>query len=163
MLKRDITYEDYNGKIVTEVFYFNLSKSEMVEMELSTAEGFSEMLQRIVEAKDNPAIIATFKKLILASYGEKSEDGKRFDKNDDMRLRFSQTAAYDALFMELATNSDVAAIFVKGIVPADMGTSLDQQVTDEVARRNQEARKEIQDTMIKAGIPVLPPPPPTAA
>ena len=118
MLKKTITYTDYNGTERTEDFYFNLSKAEVMEMEMSISGGLTEMINRIVAAQDAPAIINIFKKLVLKAYGEKSPDGKRFIKSDEISTAFSQTEAYSQLFMELATDSDEAAKFVNGIVPA---------------------------------------------
>ena len=118
MLKKTITYVDYNGAERTEDFYFNLSKAEVMEMEMSTSGGLAEMIKKIVAAQDAPAIIKIFKDLILKAYGEKSPDGKRFIKSEEIATSFSQTEAYSQLFMELATNADEAAKFVNGIVPA---------------------------------------------
>lgn len=122
MLKKTITYTDYNGNERTEDFYFNLTEAEVMEMEMSESGGLAEMITRIVAAQDAPAIIAIFKKLVLAAYGEKSPDGKRFMKTTPEGYRlsddFAQTEAYSQLFMELATNADAAAAFVNGIVPA---------------------------------------------
>lgn len=118
MLKRSITYTDYNGGARTEDFYFNLTQAEVTEMELSVDGGLVEMINRIVAAQDGKQIIATFKDIILRAYGEKSPDGKRFIKNQELRDAFAQTEAYSILFMELATNADAAAAFVNGIVPA---------------------------------------------
>lgn len=120
MIKKSITYTDYNGIERTEDFYFNLNKAEVMEMEMSTTGGLAEMIQRIVAAKDQPAIIKIFKDLILKAYGEKSLDGKRFVKSEKLRAGFEQTEAYSILFMELATDAEAAAAFVNGIVPADM-------------------------------------------
>ena len=120
MLKKTITYTDYNGVQRTENFYFNLTKAEITEMELSTAGGLAEMIQRIVDAQDAPSIIKVFKDLILKAYGEKTADGKRFVKSEEISSAFSQTEAYSILFMELATDAEAAAAFVNGIVPADM-------------------------------------------
>lgn len=117
MLKKTITYTDYNGSERTEDFYFNLTKAEIMEMEMSTTGGLTEMINRIVAAQDAPAIINVFKKLVLKAYGEKSPDGKRFIKSDEISTAFSQTEAYSQLFMELATDADAAAKFVNGIVP----------------------------------------------
>ena len=117
MLKKTITYTDYNGSERTEDFYFNLTKAEIMEMELSTSGGLAEMIQRIVKAQDAPAIIKIFKELVLKAYGEKSPDGKRFIKSEEISTAFSQTEAYSQIFMELATDSDAAAAFVNGIVP----------------------------------------------
>lgn len=120
MIKKTITYTDYNGNERTEDHYFNLSKAEVMEMEMSTTGGLAEMIQRVVAAQDQPSIIKIFKDLILKAYGEKSADGKRFIKSEEISTAFSQTEAYSQLFMELATDADAAAKFVNGIVPADM-------------------------------------------
>lgn len=120
MIKKTITYNDYNGTERTEDFYFNLSKAEVMEMEMSTSGGLAEMITRIVAAQDQPAIIKIFKDLILKAYGEKSPDGKRFIKSEELSTAFAQTEAYSQLFMELATDADSASAFVNGIVPADM-------------------------------------------
>ena len=119
MLKKPITYIDYNGNERTENFYFNLSKAELMEMELSISGGLSELINRVVNTQDTPTLIKIFKELILKSYGEKSADGKRFVKNPELTDAFCQTEAYSNLFIELATDSDAAAAFVNGIIPAD--------------------------------------------
>ena len=124
MLKKTITYTDYNGVERKEDFYFNLSKAEVMEMELSTTGGLAEMIKRIVAAKDQPAIIKVFKDLILKAYGETSPDGKRFIKSPELSDAFAQTEAYSILFMELATNDEAAAKFINGIVPADMAQQI---------------------------------------
>ena len=118
MLKKTITYVDYNGTERKEDFYFNLSKAEIMEMEMGTTGGMVEMINRIVAAQDAPAIIDVFKKMILTAYGEKSADGKRFIKSKEISEAFSQTEAYSQLFMQLATDADAASKFVNGIVPA---------------------------------------------
>lgn len=123
MLKKTITYNDYNGTERTEDFYFNLSKAEIMEMEMGTTGGLAEMIQRIVAAQDAPAIIKVFKDLVLKAYGVKSPDGKRFEKSEKLSTEFSQTEAYSILFMELATDADAAAKFVNGIVPAEVAKS----------------------------------------
>lgn len=127
MLKKTITYTDYNGSERTEDFYFNLTKAEVMEMEMSTTGGLAELITRIVAAQDAPAIIKIFKDLVLKAYGVKSPDGRRFEKErNGVRLcdEFAQTEAYSILFMELATDADAAAEFVNGIVPADMAKQL---------------------------------------
>lgn len=119
MLKKTITYNDYNGVERTEDYYFNLSKAEVMEMEMGTTGGFAGMIQRIVAAQDAPSIIKIFKDLILKAYGVKSPDGKRFIKSEELSTEFSQTEAYSKLFMELATDADAASEFIEGIVPVD--------------------------------------------
>lgn len=127
MLKKTITYTDYNGVERTEDFYFNLTKAELMEMEMGTSGGFAEMIQRVIAAKDAPTIIAVFKDIILKSYGQKSPDGRRFIKSEQLREEFSQTEAYSILYMELATNDETAANFVNGIMPNDKIQQASQQ------------------------------------
>lgn len=117
MLKKTISYVDFDGNKRTEDFYFNLTKAEVTEMEMSTEGGLVKMLEKIVSTQDSKRIIEVFKELILKAYGEKSPDGKRFIKTQELREAFSQTEAYSELFMELATNADASAAFVNGIVP----------------------------------------------
>ena len=118
MLKKTITYNDYNEVTHTETYYFNLSKAECMEMEMSTSGGLTEMINKIIETQDIPAIIKIFKDLILKAYGVKSPDGKRFIKSEELSTAFAQTEAYSVLFMELATNAEEAAAFVNGIMPS---------------------------------------------
>lgn len=120
MLKKTITYTDYNGVERTEDFYFNLTKTEIMEMEMGTTGGFSDFLVRVVAAKDAPTLFKIWKEFILKAYGERSLDGRQFVKSEAISTAFSQTEAYSQLFMEMATNADAAAKFVNGVVPADM-------------------------------------------
>ena len=134
MLKKTITYTDYNGVERTEDFYFNLSKAEIMEMEMGTAGGFSEMMKNIIAAQDAPSIIKIFKDIVLKAYGEKSPDGKRFVKNEELSEAFSQTEAYSILFMELATDAEAAANFVNGIVPSDVEAQA-KDINDELLEK----------------------------
>ena len=120
MLKKTVSYVDYNGVERTEDFYFNLSKAEVAEMELSVEGGFSKMLEDVIKSKDNVKIVNIFKQMVLKAYGEKSADGRRFVKSEEIAQAFAQTEAYSEIFMELALNSDAAAAFVNGIMPANL-------------------------------------------
>lgn len=117
MLKKTITYKNFNDEEVTEDHFFHLSKAELVELEMSHQGGLSEALQNIIAAEDGKSIIAEFKKIILGSYGKKSPDGKRFVKTQEMRDEFESSEAYSTLFMELVTDTDKAIEFINGIVP----------------------------------------------
>lgn len=120
MFKKEITYVDYNDQERKETFYFNLSKAELAEMKLSSAGGLETYIQKIIEVQDSKEMVKVFKDLILMSYGEKSPDGRRFIKNQELRDAFSQTEAYSNLFMELVSDDKAAAAFVNGIMPADI-------------------------------------------
>lgn len=124
MIKETITYTDYNGTERTEDYYFNLNKSELVEMEFGKQGGFVDYLDRIVKSQDNVEIVKVFKEIILMAYGEKSEDGRRFMKNQEIRDNFAQTEAYNILFMDIATDEAKAARFINGLVPSMDGPEL---------------------------------------
>lgn len=117
MLKKTITYTDYDGLERTEEFRFNLSKAELVDMELTTAGTFSETMKRIIAEKDIIRIAKLFKELLLKSYGVKSDDGKRFIKSQELSEAFSQTEAYSDLYIELLSNPEEAAKFFAEVAP----------------------------------------------
>lgn len=120
MLKKTITFDDLDGNPVTEDFYFNLNKAEIAELELSHEGGLSGRLQEIINEKDGKAIIDKFKEIILLAVGRRSEDGRRFIKNEEIRNEFMQTNAYSELFMEIVTDPDAAVAFVNGLIPSDI-------------------------------------------
>lgn len=120
MIIKPITYETFDGDTITEEFMFNLTKAEIMEMQVSKDGGLDRFLQRIVKENDARNLVGYFKELIRLSYGVKSDDGKRFIKNDEIRDSFMQTNAYSELFMELAEDADKAAEFVNGIIPKKM-------------------------------------------
>lgn len=120
MLKKSITYQTWDGVEVTEDFYFHLTKAELVEMELSHKGGLGESLKKIIASEDGAEIIKEFKNILLKSYGQKSDDGRRFIKNQQLRDEFESTEAYSVLFMELVTDADAAAAFVNGVIPQDL-------------------------------------------
>lgn len=117
MLKKTITYTDFDDVERTENFYFNLTEAELVELNYSVDGGLEERLKRIIESGNHVEILKEFKKIILLAYGVKSEDGKRFVKSDEIRNQFEATMAYSNLFMELATDDKKAAEFVNAIIP----------------------------------------------
>ena len=124
MLKKTITYTDFNGNERTEDFYFNLTKADITEMELSINGGYSAMIQKVMAEQDAPTIMKTFKQFIVDSYGEKSSDGREFRKSKEITDRFLSTEAYSNLFMELCTDAKAAADFVNGVLPKDLPQNL---------------------------------------
>lgn len=120
MFKKRIKYTDFNGNEREEDFYFNLTKSELTEMEFSSSGGLQNYIQKIIDAQNGQEIISVMKDLIFKSYGEKSLDGKYFHKSKEISEAFSHTPAYDILFMELATDDKAASDFVNGIIPKNL-------------------------------------------
>lgn len=115
MVVETITYTDYDGNERTEKFRFNLTEAEAMELEMSVNGGLSTLLQRIVDSKDGPSLMRVFKDILLKSYGEKSDDGRRFMKSPEISKAFSETEAYNVIFMKLATDDQYAAKFIAGI------------------------------------------------
>lgn len=125
MLRREVTYTDFDGEVKTEVFYFHLTKAEILEFNLAYKGGVIALLEDMVKEKDMAKLVEYFKKLILLSYGEKTASG-RFIKNDEIRDAFKCTEAYSQLFMELATDANAGSEFVNGIIPKEA----QQQIAD---------------------------------
>ena len=118
MIVKEVTYTDYDGNERTEECRFHLTEAETVEMEMSEKGGLTANLKQMIQEKDNPKIMATFKKLLLSSYGVKSTDGRRFIKSKELSEEFSQTGAYNKIFMEIISGGDEAmSAFVNGILP----------------------------------------------
>ena len=117
MYVKKIKYTNYNGEERERRFYFNLSKAEVLNMELGTNGGYENYINRIVETRDQHELIRMFKELIKMSYGVKSDDGEMFIKNDKVFSEFEQSEAYSEFYMELVTNTESAIEFINGIMP----------------------------------------------
>lgn len=120
LVKKTLTYTDFNGDEVTEDLYFHLTEAEMVELDLGQKGGLEEWLKRVVAAEDGNAIYQQFKKIILFAYGKRSEDGKRFIKNAQIREEFESSEAFSTFIMDLLTNTETAVEWFKGIVPTSV-------------------------------------------
>ena len=138
MLKKTIKYADFDGNERSDECYFNLSKSELTEMEMSENGGFDKYIEKIVETKDMKKIYQIFKELVLMSYGEKSYDGKHFIKKktvdgEVIRLRdeFEQTGAFDELMMELLSDEKASADFINHVVPMELAVNMAKPVANE--------------------------------
>lgn len=155
MLKKNITYDTFDGETVTEEFYFNLTRTEIVEMQFGVEGGLQEALMAIIKEKDYKQLLSQMKEIILLSYGQKSEDGKRFIKSKQLREEFEQSAAWDTLFMEVATNDNACAEFVMGIVPPGIITQAEADEAMETFKKQIETEageRTVKDIQ-------LPPPP----
>jgi hypothetical protein len=139
MLKREIKFTNFDDQPDSEIHHFNLTKTEITNLELSKGDGLANFVQRVVEAKDFQTLVKEFQELILLAYGVR--DGKKFVKSDELREAFAQTAAYDALFMELATDETAAAEFFIGVIPKDLREAVSKE----------------------EGLPLAPPAPPATA
>lgn len=138
MLKKTIKYVDFDGNERSDECYFNLSKSELTEMEMSENGGFDKYLEKIVETKDTKKIYQMFKEIVLMAYGEKSYDGKHFIKKKTVdgqviRLRdeFEQTGAFDELMMELLSDEKASADFINNVVPKELAENMAKQIAEE--------------------------------
>jgi hypothetical protein len=135
MYKHTVTYTDYNGNEQTEDLYFNLSKAEVAEMQLTYPQGLDKYVESIMGDEDKgieaniPEMTRFFKELMLKSYGVKSEDGRRFIKNDKLREEFLQTEAYSEMFYALLTDENTMTTFVKNVMPKNLGEPEKKDVT----------------------------------
>lgn len=152
MIKQELTYEDFDGNEVTESFHFHLSKSKIIELEAEYGEeGFEASLLKVVEAKDNPTILSEFKKILLMAYGVRSEDGKRFEQSPELSASFSQSPAYDELFVKMLQDAEFAGEFINGLVPRN------------VARAVAEHRAQQMDAVDVEAVETMPPPAPPSS
>lgn len=139
MLKKSITYVDYNGEKQTDDCYFNLSKAELLEMEMSEKGGFENYIRTLMEEKDNKKIYKLFKDLILMSYGQKSADGRSFIKKKMvdgqmiyLKDEFEQTEAFTELMMELLSGGDEAmAKFINSLIPKEIADQAAKQIANQ--------------------------------
>ena len=143
MLKKTITYTDYDGMQRTEDFWFNLSKTELTKLDAELPGGVLGVLRKIIDKKDRKALVDFIETLILRSYGEKTLDGKRFVKTPDMAEEFMQTPAYDELFMSILSDTDSQTSFINGVIPQSMAKEIEQ--TD---------KKQVENALAEQGLHV---------
>lgn len=134
MLKKTITYTDYDGNQRTEDFYFNLTKAELTNMFNSVSGGLEKYLTRIVAAQDGPALMNAIRDIVKASYGEKSLDGRRFMKSDEIFKNFEETEAYSVFFMELMGDDEAALNFIISVLPQDMQGAIRQEMAKKLTQ-----------------------------
>ena len=120
MLKETITYIDFNDTERTEDFYFNLTRTELIRMEMSKNGSLTGLLTKIVKANDMPDIFEAMEMLILKAYGEKSTDGRFFNKSEEISNNCMNSPAYDKLFEKLTTDATYAYKFLMGLLPKDL-------------------------------------------
>lgn len=133
MLTKKIKFTNYFGEEVEQEFMFNLNETELTNMNLMENGGLPRLIEKIINTHDQPRLIEYFQKIIWESYGEISDDGMRFEKSYEKSLAFSQTDAYNRLYMELISNAEKAAEFINGIVPPEVAKA---------AAENQNVRKD---------------------
>lgn len=134
MYKKTITFDDYNGEKITEDFYFNLNKAEVIKW-LTTSGSYTldKVLERLSKERNGKKIMEIFEDLIKMSYGEKSLDGRKFEKNEEIWNNFYQTEAYSVLFTELVTDAQKAADFVNKIIPKDLADEVEKIIKENPA------------------------------
>ena len=129
MYKIHEKYVDYNGTEREEDFYFNLTTTELMKMELGTEGGLAEKIKKINAAKDTIQIMNTFEEFLKISYGQKSDDGKRFVKSPELTKEFMETPAYSQIYMRLGTDEKAAVDFINHVVPADIAAQANKAAT----------------------------------
>lgn len=133
MIKKTVTYFDYDNNERTETLYFNLNQNELIAMAMDIPEDVSSVVSTdpnqfdkeavatgLVEKMGQKGVMGFVKDLLLKSYGIKSDDGRRFIKSATISEEFSQTVAFDTVFMELMADDKAAADFVNGVIPANV-------------------------------------------
>lgn len=131
MVKRNITYRDFEGEERTDVFYFNLTEAELADIELEYDGDMAKKLQNMQEKHDGRGVFAMISNLILRSYGEKTSDGKRFVKNAEIRESFAASDAYSKLLFDLLEDDNKLAGFMTAIMPVDIRAKVEERFAEE--------------------------------
>lgn len=126
MLTKTITYTNYNGEKRTKNFYFNLTRTELAKMELTSKAGMEATIKQMVNEDDRAKIIELFEKIVLGAYGEKSSDGEEFLKSKEIVDRFVSHPAYDVLFMELISSDKAMSDFINAVIPNDLAAEVEK-------------------------------------
>ena len=143
MLKKLIKYTDYNGVERQENFYFNLNKAELMEMETEVTGGMRQLLTLIMEKQDIPKLMSAFKTIVLKAYGEKSPDGRIFNKSEALSNAFAHTEAYSNLYMELLSDAKKASQFIIALMPEDMrGNQEDKDTLTPVDKKEEPVQED---------------------
>ena len=119
MIKKTVTYTTFDDETITEEFYFHFNKVELTELQMSVDGGYLKMLERVLGSKDERTIMKVIKEFVLKAYGEKTLDGKRFDKSDEISNKFLHSAAFPVIFEEITASADAITAFIKGTFPAN--------------------------------------------
>lgn len=127
MIKKTVNYTDFNGVAQTEELYFNLTKMELVKLDTEFVGGLQQTIQTAVDNNDTKTIMDCIEKILIKGYGKKSDDGKRFIKSAEMAEEFKQSAAFDEVFYQIASNEDEASAFITGLMPADLMNQIPNQ------------------------------------
>lgn len=130
MVIKKIKFTDYNGVQREEEFYFNLSKAEILNLQFSVEGGLYATLKKISTMKDETKIVNFIQDIILKSYGEKSPDGRRFIKSEELMTNFMQTEAYSELLIELMSDVKKMGEFVKALMPKDIADNIPENVEE---------------------------------
>ena len=126
MLAKQITFSDpFTEEKITRTFYFNLTKAELLELEKSRKGGFSEILKKIIDEKDNEKLIPYFKEIIALSYGVRTDNGG-FRKTKEDTEEFMASEAYSELFWSFF-EADTLSEFVNGVMPKELVSELNSK------------------------------------
>ena len=129
MLKKTIKYTDYDGNQREEEFLFNMSKADVIEWLVTNGDyTYDKLIDQMSKKRDGKAIMGVFKDLIYRSYGEKSVDGRRFIKSQEVKDNFMETEAYSELFVELITDAKKAAEFLNAVIPKDLSDLVSETI-----------------------------------
>ena len=121
MLKKTISYTNYNGQQRVRDLYFNLNKYEFTQMLVGEDNvPFQDYLQQLVDTRDASQMVRVIKDILLLAYGIKSSDGERFEKSDQLRKEFEESAAFSECYIQLAQDNAELLKFVWGIMPPDL-------------------------------------------
>ena len=157
MFSRTFEYKGYDGQTRKETWWFNLSESELLKMELGSVGGLNGLMNRMLREEHPEKIVDTFEKIILGAVGERSSDGRRFLKrNGAVAEDFRETPAYDQLFLELVSSGDAFATFLKGAIPDEVRANIEKLEAEKAAKEAEPVMKEPELKLVDGASDAMP-------
>ena len=132
MYKITKKYEDFRGNDREESFYFNITESEMADMIKNDPSFRPDYLVYLTKEPSGFAMMDVIRKLIVLSYGEPSEDGRHFRKDDQITKDFIQSKAYEEILNDFFDGEHETMVkdFVLNVFPKKYKDGIAKQMTN---------------------------------
>ena len=131
MIKKTITYEDFNGEKRTKDFYFHMNQVEFAKLNGEVPGGLEKRIQDIIANQDQDAMLRLVDLLVSRSYGERDDEDGGFTKigknGRPLYEKFVNTSAYDNLIIELIQGEKNIVTFLSGIMPKEVQARMDEE------------------------------------
>lgn len=155
MFKHTVTYVDFNNNPHVEDLYFHMLVPEFADLEFNPMfeTSLSDWIKSNMSAGEGRKVHTVFKLLVANSYGRRSEDGSRFNKNAQWTEDFLNSPAWEQFFLWLTDSEDGShgQAFFNGIVPESLRGKLDAELASSPAKKslNEMSREELEAAFLE--------------